>query len=306
MGDEVSVIWICLCLADEDSPIRGSTGLPFCWDASWGMEIIYFSNLFPWTLVWGGAAPILIFVCVWKMRPLPSQTMAKCVSFRLDAGAHQLRYAAQFLSAASVLCPVALAFNFGPACEVDRTCIPILRARMQDGQCIHKDILRRCSWAAKAYARAFESGHDVDAYAAWASMQRAGCSTSAGPCHTHSCNCQTPRTTADVSGSHCTIWSHMGKRRKTKSHQIFFLLSWCLWVLWAKPVFLIHENVPGFDVNFMRFLLGAAFSIVVLPADPSHVGWRFVGRRRMYIIMWMSGRVEATCCIESMHPGISF
>jgi site-specific DNA-cytosine methylase len=220
--------------------------------------------------------------------------------------ARELRYAAKFISAASLaLLPEALSLTFGPACEIDGTCIPILKSRMTDGECIHKDILQRCSWAVRAHAMAKRSMSDVDVYAAWASMQKAGCSEAAGSCHIHKCNCPTPSTTADISGSHCTLWSQMGPRRKTKSHQIFFLLSWCLWVMWTKPVFLIHENVPGFDENLMRFLLGDVYVMLVLPAEPSQVGWSFVSRRRKYFVLWMSARVEATCCMESMHPGLN-
>ena len=185
------------------------------------------------------------------------------------------------------------------------TCVPILKSRMEDGECIHKDILQRCSWAVQAHARAKQSRSDVDVDAAWASMQKAGCSADGGRCHVHNCNCQTPQTTADISGSHCTIWSQMGTKRKTRSHQIFFLLSWCLWVLWTKPAFLIHENVPGFCEKLMRHLLGDVFEMVVLLAAPAQVGWSFVARRRKYFVLWMSARVEATCCMESMYPGLS-
>ena len=75
--------------------------------------------------------------------------------------------------------------------------------------------------------------------------------------------------------------------------------------MWTKPVFLIHENVPGFDENLMRFLLGDVYVMLVLPAEPSQVGWSFVSRRRKYFVLWMSARVEATCCMESMHPGLN-
>ena len=56
-------------------------------------------------------------------------------------------------------------------------------------------------------------------------------------------------------------WSRIGKRRGRSDVRFALTLCWILWVLTARPMVAIHENVVGFDTRIFEELLGKAFGI---------------------------------------------
>ncbi len=218
------------------------------------------------------------------------------------SGIGTAEYAAQLIKVASArVMPRDVSFNFGPSCEKDHKCDPHLQRFRESGACLFANILTRCQPARQKYEEA-RAGEDLGPLkAVWESLVAHGCSDCGGFCRTHRFNCPTPRANVDISGSHCTLWSAMGARKGTRSYQIFFLLSWCLWLLWAKCEAAIHENVDLFDVDFLRSLVGHLFEIVALPASPSGAGWHFVKRSRTYLVLYLRGMVRMTHCITAAY-----
>ena len=69
-------------------------------------------------------------------------------------------------------------------------------------------------------------------------------------------------------------------------------LCWVLWARALRPRVLVHENVVGFDQALLRRLLGDLYDVVILRAQPSHVGFPFVERKRVYAILLLRGGVR--------------
>ena len=72
-----------------------------------------------------------------------------------------------------------------------------------------------------------------------------------------------------------------GKRLGLRSPGMVLLLVWCVWLLTAKPLCVILENVVGFDVGVMVEILGDLYDHVVLRVAPRHAGFTLL-RTRLY------------------------
>lgn len=100
---------------------------------------------------------------------------------------------------------------------------------------------------------------DANAEELWKMLQKGGVQPSAGECDNHG-SCDIPRTMVDISGSPCQLWSSYGKKQRRESHLIILLLCWALWFRTCKVLVGILENVVGFDLAFLRFLLGDLYA----------------------------------------------
>ena len=178
------------------------------------------------------------------------------------------------------------------ACESCRACQGALRQVLPQGACVFEDILSVSPQAAQLYADLERTGGDLDFDSAWNRIQRAG----ARPrwrCWAHGgAECQTARPDLDVSGSPCQPWSRAGANRGQRSHLMVLFLCWVLWARALRPRVLVHENVVGFDQALLRRLLGDLYDVVILRAQPSHVGFPFVERKRVYAILLLRGGVR--------------
>jgi len=116
--------------------------------------------------------------------------------------------------------------------------------------------------------------------------------------------CGTPRPLGDISGSPCQLWSFWGRRKKGKSYLILLLLSWALWLRWALLLVAVHENVKGFDLGFLMWLLGDIYDMESLLASPAHVGIHFARRFRTYTVLWRRGHVEEAASIKETYAKV--
>ena len=192
------------------------------------------------------------------------------------------------------------------ACESAPGCQSALKQSLNTDACILKDILARCPVAGKLFASARSLGHlDQSVEEVWRVLRQSGCADTAGSCHQHGGeDCRTPRSMGDIAGSPCQLWSFFGKRLATTSHLIILLLTWALWVRWAAPLFLLHENVVGFDVGFLEWLLGDLYCVVALRADPWQVGLHFARRPRIYVTLWLISKIEAVADITDTYSKV--
>ena len=172
-----------------------------------------------------------------------------------------------------------LMFRFVFACDMASGCRCVL-ARRLDGNCVYVNLWDRFP------------GFDVNQYthgetfdfdsARLALLSRSGRLALGAPCVTHDACCACPQIDSAVAGSPCIAWSRSGKRAGRKHPITGVLLAWCVWVLFAKPKVALHENVIGFDVQILEEMLGEYYFIQHVRAAPSHMGFPFIGRSRIY------------------------
>lgn len=62
-------------------------------------------------------------------------------------------------------------------------------------------------------------------------------------------------------------------------------LSWCRWIMDARPKFAVHENVKGFDRAFLEELLGDLYHIQHIFMTPRDMGFPSIRRPRWYSIL---------------------
>lgn len=164
----------------------------------------------------------------------------------------------------------------------------------QPGCCVFKDITRRLTDLPESLLKSEELDFDAAKAAAMASRV-----AGYAPCATHRAECRVPRCDFDVSGSPCRPWSRARASRNGQprhSHKdVLLLLCWCRIILSDLPAVAVHENVEGFDVSLLIALLGHAYAISVCRVKPEDVGFSFVLRPRMYIILARRGRTQALC-----------
>ena len=86
-----------------------------------------------------------------------------------------------------------------------------------------------------------------------------------------------------VAGSPCTNWSSLGKRRGWLGVGTVEFMCFMFDILSAKPEILVHENVPGFDVQGMIYFLEEHYVCETLTFSPLSLGWP-VSRERSYTI----------------------
>lgn len=200
-----------------------------------------------------------------------------------ELAAHCLDIASQQLLGHS------LGFAFVSSCESAPVSQRVLKQRVHADTCIITDVLARCPAAKELFATSSALGclpRPVEEI--WNELRLTGCKAQAGKCYQHnSLDCPTPRSKGDLSGTPCQCWSTFGLRKTTSSHLIILLLVWALWVRWAKPLFLVHENVRGFEPTFLEWLLGDMYDMVTLRVDPSHMGLHFARRPRIYVVLWL-------------------
>ena len=178
------------------------------------------------------------------------------------------------------------------ACESCRACQGALRQVLPPGACVFDDILSVSPPAAKLYADLEKTGGDLDLDSAWGQIRRAG-ARPRWKCQAHSgAQCETARPDLDVSGSPCQPWSRAGANRGQRSHLMVLFLCWVLWARARRPLVLVHENVVGFDRALLRRFLGDLYDVVIFRVQPSHVGFPFVGRKRVYAILLLRGGVR--------------
>ena len=119
-------------------------------------------------------------------------------------------------------------------------------------------------------------------------MSRSSNLASGSHCVTHDTHCTSSPIDGEVAGSPCIAWSRASATRKGRNHPVTgLLLAWCAWVLFAKPKVAIHENVIGFDTNVLEELLGAQYFIQHIRVSPSHMGFAFIGRPRVYSVLML-------------------
>jgi hypothetical protein len=191
-------------------------------------------------------------------------------------------------------------------CEPSAGCQGVLKQVVSPDACILHNILSRCPGAARLFAEAKAAGELKNSVEeVWRHLRQSGCTENAGKCHHHpGGNCATPRSTGDISGTPCQLWSSAGKRLATTSHLIILMLTWALWVRWALPLFAVHENVLGFPVSFLEWLLGDLYCMTALQASPGQVGLHFARRTRVYVVLWLDRRVEAKADIADTYAKV--
>lgn len=82
-------------------------------------------------------------------------------------------------------------------------------------------------------------------------------------------------------------------------------LCWILWVLTARPMVAIHENVVGFDTRIFEELLGKAFGIAHIVSRPSCMGYRFLARKRLFTVVWLKAHVLQICDMVQLYDRVS-
>jgi site-specific DNA-cytosine methylase len=187
------------------------------------------------------------------------------------------------------------------ACESNRVCQRLLAARSPSSACLFIDILD-ISMNAKQIFTA--SSAVVDFHTVRAAIMQ-GPVTRNRPCVRHGPGvCAQPHTDGDIGGSPCTLWSRAGLLRRESDRSICLLLTWCRWLIDAKPTWAIHENVDTFDRNLLRGLIGCSYDVVFLDTAPADAGFPFVTRKRVYCICLLRGRVREAYSIHSAYSDI--
>ena len=221
------------------------------------------------------------------------------------SGIGTVELASEFLAAAAALVlGTSCRLQFVAACEKSHTCRRILAHMVPGTACIFEDILARAPVAAQLMAEAQTRGM-LDFDAAWKKLLQAGLGEVGGKCTQHCCaGCPMPSPLVDVSGSPCTPWSRMGKRAGRGSPLMCLLLTWCLWARAVRPWVLVHENVVGFDVQVFSQCLEDLYEIQVLVVRPAHVGFGFIRRQRLYVVMYLRGMVRPLCGLAGTYERV--
>ena len=185
------------------------------------------------------------------------------------------------------------------ACENDATNQKLL-SRLCPGTCIFEDMFG-ASVLSKELRERFKAKGLIDFDQAWEDILNAGL-TENEPCLTHKgCRCARPQADIDISGSPCQPWSRIGRRAGRNSHFMLPVLVWILWLRKAQPLVVIHENVPGFDVDLLVHFLGDLYEVSRLAVRPPHMGFISVSRNRLYCVLYFRNKVRLVRPIEAAY-----
>ena len=103
-------------------------------------------------------------------------------------------------------------------------------------------------------------------------------------------------TSTQVDRSPCQDWSRCGLRQGEHGRNAHLLFSWIRWHRVARTPVMIHENVPGFDVDggldIFEQLLGDMYHIVHVLAGPEHVGWPCCKRPRVLVACFHKTKIR--------------
>ena len=73
------------------------------------------------------------------------------------------------------------------------------------------------------------------------------------------------------------------------SHKdLLLFLAWCRILLTDLPDIVVFENVIGFDVTLLNDLLGRDYRLQVCEMRPEDLGFSFILRPRLYVILTRS------------------
>ena len=246
----------------EDAPIANDMPFSFTWAVRWFVEV---KRIF-------GTDVVLERLCT-RMRYIGSDF----------SGLGTAELSTIYLSSAcQAVMRRDLMFRFVFACDISLGCRSVLKTRLH-GTCVYQDLWDRFPGFD---VRQYTHGETFDFDSArLALLSQSGCLAHSAPCFTHEGCCAFPRIDSAVAGSPCIAWSRAGKRRGRKHPITGVLLAWCVWVLCAKPKVAIHENVIGFDTQILEELLGEYYFIQHVRASPSHMGFPFIARRRIYSVL---------------------
>lgn len=199
-------------------------------------------------------------------------------SFFSGVGTAEL--AQQSLCVAGAALGFSLGLTTASVCDSGRRNLDTLAFRVSSNCCIWSDILAFSPVGQTLYEKALAAG-SLDFWATWRELRNAGLFKATDKCKQHPGICETPSTHVDISGPPCQAWSRAGKRLGLRSPGMVLLLVWCVWLLTAKPLCVILENVVGFDVGVMVEILGDLYDHVVLRVAPRHAGFTLL-RTRLY------------------------
>ncbi len=174
------------------------------------------------------------------------------------------------------------------ACESARRCQEVLLSRMPSQRCVFRDVLDVSEAASRLFAA---SAARVD----YEQVQRtilAGGVTSSGRCVRHSRACERLPVNCDIAGSPCTPWSSAGLRAGKTDRLVILFLTWSRWLLHARPIWALHENVRNFDDRLLTYLLGSQYEVVSLRTSPADVGFACVQRKRTYTVLLLRERTK--------------
>lgn len=186
-------------------------------------------------------------------------------------------------------------------CESDRACRAILSRRFSISCCILTDVLDYCD---KQQMSGFLKSESVD-FENICCIAKETLHHRPQPCGSHQQSCAPPRIVhGDISGSPCTPWSKAGQRRGKTDPRVCLLASWIAWARSTLPMFLIHENVAGFDTRVLEERLGKWYDIVHLRMQPSDLGFVCVGRPRLYSILLRRGHVRVLADLRGAYDQV--
>ena len=103
------------------------------------------------------------------------------------------------------------------------------------------------------------------------------------PCQSHRGWCGTPCLEGDVTGSPCQPWSRGGKRKGWTDARSIVTLLWLASFLTCRPTWAIHENVPGFDSQFLARKAAQWYHVFDLVVRPADMGFP-IRRQRLYTV----------------------
>ena len=181
-----------------------------------------------------------------------------------------------------------LSYTIVSQCENNAACRKLLLAQRHSG-CMFGDIL---SLLQDIPSNMVQNGR-LDFERAKPAVMTAIAAAQA-KCYAHSCQCSTQEVAdLDVSGSPCPPWSKAARHRLRRHHPaVLPFLAFCALMRTKRVPLLVHENVEGFDLPLLEELLGDLYEVDVIHAKPSDLGFEFIRRPRVYMVMCLRGRLR--------------
>ena len=118
--------------------------------------------------------------------------------------------------------------------------------------------------------------------------------TERAPCAAHGQSCVVPRSNFWVLGPSCKPWSRARHRKglPPRSHKdVVLLIAWCRILLADLPDVVLLENVIGFPVSLLIKFAGQHYHIQHIEMRPEDLGFSFIMRPRLYIVLARRERV---------------
>ena len=103
-------------------------------------------------------------------------------------------------------------------------------------------------------------------------------------CQRHMRTCRLQRAMIHAAGSPCPDWSALGLHRHAQGTDILCTLVWFALRLHLKEVFIIHENVPAFPVEWFDRFLGADYAVSSSVLSLASLGWPASRKRRFTVL----------------------